>query len=120
MNNYPTGAAHDPEAPYNKEPQERMNVTVKACMFKDVDIPVPPDMRSTFVNVGDLQVEVPDERLYDCFLQENRTPVAALDLCVKVLQALIKEKRTSVDNVYLPRLLDDCKNWQLDHYTVES
>ena len=84
MCNYPTGAAHDPEAPYNKEPQERMNVTVKACMFKDVDIPVPPDMRSTFVN-----------------------------------QALIKEKRTSVDNVYLPRLLDDCKNWQLDHYTVE-
>ena len=41
MNNYPTGAAHDPEAPYNKEPQERMNVTVKACIFKDVDIPVP-------------------------------------------------------------------------------
>ena len=29
MCNYPTGAAHDPEAPYNKEPQERMNVTVK-------------------------------------------------------------------------------------------
>ena len=35
MDNYPPGAAHDPNAPYNEEPCPDIDVTVRATLVKD-------------------------------------------------------------------------------------
>ena len=34
MDNYPPGAAHDPNAPYNEEPCPDIDVTVRATLVK--------------------------------------------------------------------------------------
>ena len=38
MDNYPLGAARDPRAPYNEEPDKEIKVTARAVLVKDTTI----------------------------------------------------------------------------------
>lgn len=108
MDNYPAGAANDPQAPYNQPVDEHVEVEVKSQLSKTANI-FKKDVdywKSQRLNTNDA--------LQDAYTSEYRTPEEALVACGKVLKQLIKEGRTVIAGYGLQDLLIDCDNWSTD------
>jgi len=56
--------------------------------------------------------------LKDDFLRQQRTACQCLKDCVRVLQELVKEKRTYFAQTCIPLLLNDCTYWEQESFEV--
>ena len=123
MDNYPPGAAHDPNAPYNQEEPPEVEVLVRTVLVKET---VMTCSGAHFVEEWEQEPdgsvshtgcwEYPD--LEKEYRDQARTARQALDACCKVLRQLIKDGHSFYASVYLPRLLDECEDWDDEEFTV--
>ena len=123
--NYPPGAANDPNAPYNEVEAPEVDVTLTAKMVKltciessgahlVTDYERDPDggvIRTSYWEHPDLQEE---------YENQSRTLQQALTACCMVLRQLIKDKNRWYAGIYLPTLLDECDEWECEEFTVEE
>ena len=102
--NYPMGAASDPDAPYNEPVSRERMATVTVRMVKDVEL---------------LTTEGEDEdpeQLYTC---QELSIGDCLRACAIVCQELLSEGRQSVDGIFMRALLNDCQCWEEAETQVE-
>ena len=126
MNNYPPGAAHDPNAPYNQEDPPEIDVTVKQLLVKDtciqsygghyeVDSEYDPTegryVHSQYWEPGNVEED---------FREQCRTAADCLADCCKVLSALTQAGIRSVAKVNIETLLEDCEGWEHEELEVSE
>ena len=126
MDNYPPGAANDPNAPYNQTEEPEVDVEVTETLYKEttilssgshkvMDWDYNPDTGrsecTAFTEYSDLK---------DDFENQQRSAYKCLEDCCKVLNELIKEGKTFYANIYLPNLLEDCDDWEQEELEVEE
>ena len=99
-NNYPAGAANDPNAPYNQEDVE-MEVLVQQKLEK-----------TTTVLTSNPNGMWTNETLLELYQGQNRTVTEVLTACEKVIEQLIGTGVKLYARTWLPGLLDDCKGWE--------
>ena len=123
--NYPPGAANDPNAPYNEEDAPEVDVTVTAKMVKLTWIEssgahlVKESEREPDGSISrNWYWEYPD--LEEDYRNQSRTLKQALDACCKVLEQLKKDGQRWYAGVYIPTLLDECDEWDCEEFTVEE
>lgn len=126
MNNYPTGAAHDPNAPYNQEDTPEIDVTVKQMLVKqtcivsrsghyeydvEYDSCEGRNVASQYWESGNLEED---------FRKQCRTAVGCLLDCCRVLAALKQAGISRVAHVNIDTLLDDCEGWEHEELEVSE
>jgi len=126
MNNYPPGAANDPNAPYNQEEIPEIGVTVKQVLVKEtciqsygghyeVDSEYDPTegryVHSQYWEPGNVEED---------FREQCRTASDCLADCCKVLAALKQAGIRSVAKVNIETLLDDCEGWEHEELEVKE
>ena len=126
MNNYPPGAANDPNAPYNQEEIPEIDVTVKQLLVKDTCIQsygghyeVDSEYDPTEGRYVHSQSWEPGNVEED-FLEQCRTAAGCLADCCKVLAALKQAGIRSVAKVNIETLLDDCEGWEHEELEVSE
>ena len=126
MNNYPPGAAHDPNAPYNQEEIPEIGVNVKEVLVKEtciqsygghyeVDSEYDPTegryVHSQYWEPGNVEED---------FREQCRTAAGCLADCCKVLSALKQAGIRQVAKVNIDTLLDDCEGWEHEELEVSD
>jgi hypothetical protein len=127
MGNYPPGAANDPRAPYNEKPDPEIEVTVRSTLIKETVVigceayqyveheydPLDGSIYShTVTEAGD--------DLEECFRNQDKTPIQIIMDCKRIVGELLKKKRRSYADIYLPYLLDACDGWEEEDLTVSD
>ena len=128
MNNYPPGAANDPNAPYNQSDPPEVDVTVTEKLVKetciqsdgghyvdecDYDPAEGRSIRTSYYEPGDLSED---------FRNQCRTASQCIADCCEVLRELIKHGFTfsSKGDLYLRQLLSDCEDWEQEKLEIEE
>jgi hypothetical protein len=62
--------------------------------------------------------EYPD--LKEDFLNQSRTLKGTLEACCKVLEQLNKDGQRWYAGIYIPKLLDECEEWDCEEFEVEE
>ena len=106
--NYPPGAANDPNAPYNEVDAPEVDVTVTKESEREPDGSI---SRNWYWEYPDLEED---------YRNQSRTLKQALDACCKVLEQLKKDGQRWYAGVYIPTLLDECDEWDCEEFTVEE
>ena len=126
MNNYPPGAANDPNAPYNQEDPPEIDVTVKQLLVKDTCIQsygghyeVDSEYDPTEGRYVHSQSWEPGNVEED-FREQCRTAADCLADCCKMLAALKQAGIRSVAKVNIETLLDDCEGWEHEELEVSE
>ena len=102
MDNYPPGAAHDPNAPYNEDPCPEIDVTVRATLVKDT------------VVAGRYE-----SRIADYFSDQQKSPIELIRALEKIVTQLMKAQKLRFYARYnLRELLDDCEGWENEKLEV--
>ena len=120
MDNYPAGAAHDPQAPYNEQEVE-VEVVATATMQQITTVWVDPEHYA----VSDGGYEIPDTDLQEAFENENEPLQETLRKCVKVLKVITSDGRTyfpSIDEpvfINVPALIQELEAWSQESFKVE-
>ena len=122
--NYPPGAANDPNAPYNEVPMPEVEVKVTAKLYKEtvvfaethdcVEYEIDPD---TGRRVGIHYMECDDVR--EAYEDQEYTPDEIMRNCIKVCQELIKEQKRWFAHVNIQKLMDSCEGWEQEELEVE-
>ena len=126
MNNYPPGAANDPQAPYNERPTEETEVTVRTSLIKETvvetseghwvhETEIEPDGTRSHVSFFE-----PDVDLKETFLYVHRSAIQIIRDCEKICKELVKNGIRFYAGIYLPTLIDDCEDWEEVEITVNS
>ena len=124
--NYPPGAANDPQAPYNERPTEETEVTVKTSLIKETvvetseghmvcETEIEPDGTRSTVSFFE-----PDVDLKEAFLDAHRPAIQIIRDCEKICTQLIKVGNRYFADIYLPALADDCQDWEEDEFEVDN
>ena len=124
--NYPPGAANDPQAPYNERPTEETEVTVKTSLIKETvvetseghwvhETEIEPDGTRSTVSFFE-----PDVDLKEAFLDAHRPAIQIIRDCEKICTQLIKVGNRYFADIYLPTLADDCQDWEEDEFEVDK
>ena len=124
--NYPPGAANDPQAPYNERPTEETEVTVKTSLIKETvvetseghmvcETEIEPDGTRSTVSFFE-----PDVDLKEAFLDAHRPAIQIIRDCEKICTQLIKVGNRYFADIYLPALADDCQDWEEDEFEVDK
>ena len=126
MNNYPPGAANDPNAPYNQSDPPEVDVTVTEKLVKETCIQSdgghyveeseydPAEGRSFRIShyePGDLSED---------FRNQCRTAEQCLNDCAKVLKALYGADISFVNHVDIRALYHDCCGWEQEEFDIEG
>ena len=123
--NYPPGAANDPNAPYNEVHGAEVDVVIRTVMVKETVVEssdahlvdeweVDCDGGYTheqFMEHGDLKED---------YLNQSRTLRQALEACCTVLEQLVKDGHRRYAGIYVPTLLDECEGWDDEEFSVEE
>lgn len=122
--NYPPGAANDPNAPYNEVPMPEVEVKVKTVMTKEtvvyaethtcVEYEIDPD---TGRRVGYSYTECDDEEA--AYRDQEYTPSEIMSNCIKICQQLIKDQKRWYAHVNIQKLMDSCDGWEEEELEVE-
>ena len=115
MDNYPMGAAHDPQAPYNEQEVE-VEVVATATMQQITTLFFDPDHYA----VSDGGYEIPDIDLQEAFCNENPTPQDLQRDCLKIVNQLINEGTTVYAGVHLPLLRIRLQAWSQENLNVRA
>ena len=114
MDNYPAGAAHDPQAPYNEQEVE-VEVVATATMQQITTVWIDPEHYA----VSDGGYEIPEIDLQEAFENENEPLQETLRRCLKVLRAITAKGKTFYDGVYLTTLIMQLEAWSQEEFKVE-
>ena len=122
--NYPPGAEHDPNAPYNQhDPEVREVEVVYTCTLSKQDE----------VGVDDYEYwEDLDEDggccgfdysgcdLNEAWDNDHYTPSELLDKTVEIFEELLKDNPSGFYNGHnLKHLISECKGWEIDEKNIE-
>lgn len=107
-NNYPPGAAHDPDAPYNEPIARDVDITVSATMVKETSLMLKP-----FVDHHD--VDIGNE-----FIEQCRTPEQIIEDCMRICRELIMSGCRIYAGIRLMDLKQDCEGWAMEDINVTS
>ena len=124
--NYPPGAANDPQAPYNERPTEETEVTVRTSLIKETvvetseghwvhETEIEPDGTRSTVSFFE-----PDVDLKEAFLDAHRPAIQIIRDCEKICPQLIQVGNRYFADIYLPALADDCQDWEEDEFEVDN
>jgi hypothetical protein len=104
MNNYPPGAANDPNAPYNQEDPPEVEVTVTETLVK-----------VTYIYSY-------SSRVAEVYKNDHRTAEQCLNDSYRVIKALYDERKPNrfYEHVDLLHLLDDLEGWQTEEFSVND
>ena len=125
MDNYPMGAANDPQAPYNEPEWPEIEVTVTATLVKETAVlgsgthrctecEIEPDGSRSYISY-----EESDDDPADLFRDQEKTPTEIFRDCEKIANQLIKDGKHFYAGVSLNRLLDSCAGWEETELNVE-
>ena len=104
MDNYPIGAAHDPDAPYNKGMDEYVDVEVREVLVKQSQVMVGPTW-----NESDLK---------EYYSDQDDSVMETLKDCKKIIEGLIAEGSRFYCNIHLPFLLSNIESWEQESFEV--
>ena len=123
--NYPPGAANDPNAPYNEVHGAEVDVLVRTVMVKGMVLE-----SSDAHLVDEWEVDCDGGYTHQQFMEHGdlkedyrnqwRTLRQALEACCKVLQQLVNDGQRSYAGVYITKLLEEGSEWDDDEFTVEE
>ena len=124
MNNYPPGAANDPRAPYNERPMLEVDATAKSVLIKETVVET--SERHTVVereiepdgSYSTIAYEEPEIDLKDEFLGNHRRPIEIISDCRKICQELVRCGNVWFAKKYIPKLIDDCEDWEEETFEV--
>ena len=114
MDNYPAGAAHDPQAPYNEQEVE-VEVVATATMQQITTLFFDPDHYA----VSDGGYEIPDIDLQEEFECQSNTLQDTLSRCIKVLKVISSNGKTYFDCINVPALILELQAWSQEEFKVE-
>ena len=120
MDNYPAGAAHDPQAPYNEQEVE-VEVVATATMQQITTLFFDPDHYA----VSDGGYEIPDIDLQEEFECQSNTLQDTLSRCIKVLKLISSNGKTyfpCIDEpvlINVPALINELQAWSQEEFKVE-
>ena len=122
--NYPPGAVNDPRAPYNEKPLLEVDVTAKSTLIKETVVET--SERHTVVereieadgSYSTIAYEEPEIDLKDEFLGSHRRPIEIISDCRKICQELVKCGNIWFAKKYIPKLIDDCEDWEEEDFEV--
>lgn len=106
MDNYPIGAANDPDAPYNEIPPREVSLRVRETMYKET---------VHFLDEGDdykvdwWQDEVQESSVEMCLVR-----------CEMIVKKLRKFGRNYFAGINLRELQANCHAWVQERYDVEE
>ena len=124
--NYPPGAANDPRAPYNERPMLEIDVTAKSVLFKEtvvetsehhtvVEREIEPDGSCSAI-----AYEEPETDLKEEFLGCHRRPIEIINDCQEICQELVRCGNIWFAKKYIPKLIDDCEDWEEEEFNVSE
>ena len=124
--NYPPGAANDPRAPYNERPMLEVDVTAKSVLIKETVVET--SEHHTVVereieldgSYSTIAYEEPEIDLRDAFESEQRRPIEIIRDCQKICQELVKVGNIWFAKKYIPKLIDDCEDWEEETFEVNN
>ena len=125
MNNYPPGAAYDPQAPYNEPEWPEIEVTVTVTLVKKTAVlgsgthrctecEIEPDGSRSYISY-----EESDDDPAELFHDQEKSPAEIFRDCEKIVSHLIKDGKHFYAGVSLHRLLDSCAGWEETELNVE-
>lgn len=103
MDNYPTGAANDPLAPYNQPLPEEVEVLVRETLERECVLDIP---------VHKYQLRHYDEDLPEYYKAQEYTLPQLLTLCHRVLHYLISSGTKNVNSISLVWLQHRLEEWK--------
>ena len=114
MDNYPMGAAHDPQAPYNEQEVE-VEVVATATMQQITTVWIDPEHYA----VSDGGYEIPDIDLQEAFENENEPLQETLRKCLKVMRTISNEGKVFFACINVPALILNLQAWSQEEFKVE-
>ena len=124
MDNYPPGAANDPNAPYNETLAQEVDVTVRTRLTKDtcifanthdcVEWEIDPD---TGRREGIHFVEYDDVK--ENYENQEDSPYQIIQKCLTICLQLKRDGQRRYAGVNIERLADSCDGWEEEELTVE-
>lgn len=126
MNNYPPGAANDPNAPYNQSDPPEVDVTVTEKLVKETcirsygghyeadweyDAAEGRNVCSQYWDPGNTEED---------FREQCRTAEQCLADCARVLKGLVAAGISFIDHVDIRNLYNDCLDWEQEEFEIEE
>ena len=105
MDNYPMGAANDPDAPYNQA--------------DDAELEVERDYDATAGGYTYTSFAEPDCGLGELFAEQQRSALEIIQCCERICKQLLDEGRRRCAKVDLAELRHDCEGWEEMELNVE-
>ena len=126
--NYPMGAANDPNAPYNQpsdpDPIEvdveyscvmRKATTVGTTRYQAFDWEdSEPDGEGGYVYTGGTDYEFDDNDFRDEFAEQRYNPAELIDELKTIVTMLIDGEDVTISKTKLKHILEDCEGWEIE------
>jgi hypothetical protein len=119
--NYPCGA-DNPQAPWN-EPvvkEREFKVSVLQVLTKDVVISTDDYQPEFDEEYGTTFANTENTDWVKSFENVHYTPLQLIDACKKIAKWAIDNNVKRIDDLYLPRVAEDCNGWQVLEYNVDE
>lgn len=126
--NYPMGAANDPNAPYNEpadnEPIE-VDIEYSCVMRKTTKVGTTryqafdwedsePDGEGGYVHTGGTDYEFDDNDFRDEYDEQRFNPSELIDELKSIVTMLINGDEVTVSKAKLRQILEDCEGWEIE------
>lgn len=126
--NYPPGAANDPNAPYNQPSDpEPIEVEIEySCVMRrvtEVDTTrytayhwedCEPDGEGGYSHTGGTEYEFDDNDFRDEYDEQRFNPSELIDELKSIVTMLINGDEVTVSKTKLLQILEDCEGWELE------
>jgi hypothetical protein len=119
---YPAGAYSDPSAPYNEQivPEMDFDVRVTQTLVKETTISTDQYQPEYDEEDGHTYANTDDTDWQDAYEKVALTPSQLIEVCGKLAQHLINGGIKKVDGIWLPAIVKECNDWDVDETTVEE
>ena len=123
--NYPPGAANDPNAPYNEVPPTEVEVTVTTRLYKEtviycdthkcVEYEIDPDTgRREAIQYTEC------DNVKERYEEQEDSPYYIMRKCIKICRKLREDGHRYYAGINLCDLIESCAGWEEEEVTVHS
>ena len=118
--NYPAGAEHDPNAPWNQHdiPEMKFEVLVSQTLSRDASIYTDDYSPEFDEETGRTYANTEETDWKKAYQDVAMTPLEIIGAAEKIAKALLEQGQTRVGGVYLKGLIEDCEGWTEDETEV--
>ena len=118
--NYPPGAEHDPNAPYNEVsiPEKEFCVTCSQSLSRSTPILTDDYIPEYDDETGHVYTDTSQTDWNKAYGDAAMTPLEIICAAEKIAKALIEEGKMRVGGVYLKGLVEECEGWNDDETTI--